>query len=290
MNNIKIQDKSPHCAKRLLADVFIHENLSVLDLEGEIWIDCIGYDGIYQVSNLGRIKGVERWRQTRHGIGYMMKEQIRRQSVSEKHSSIRIGLCKDGIVKPFVTARLVFFSFNYNVPNLAEYSVIHKDNNWKNNNLNNLKIGTQNEISKLNFDNGKLEHLKLGNPILSKYRLENAVFKNEVIVKLKCSKCFKKKNIKLFRDFRNSCKSCDIKKHTALYMKKRLDAFLNTSFETTDINTGLKVIYEKKNIEDLLKIISIGTALKYSKSKEVCYPTNRSKFRFSPFKIVILET
>ena len=30
-----------------------HQNFSLDDLEGEIWKDIQGYDGYYQVSNLG---------------------------------------------------------------------------------------------------------------------------------------------------------------------------------------------------------------------------------------------
>ena len=36
------------------------ENLSLEDIEGEIWKDIPEYDGIYQCSNLGRIKSLRR--------------------------------------------------------------------------------------------------------------------------------------------------------------------------------------------------------------------------------------
>ena len=38
----------------------IYENLSLEDMEGEIWKDVVGYEGIYQVSNLGRIKSLDK--------------------------------------------------------------------------------------------------------------------------------------------------------------------------------------------------------------------------------------
>ena len=38
----------------------VYENLSLENLEGEIWKDVIGYEGIYQVSNLGRVKSLDK--------------------------------------------------------------------------------------------------------------------------------------------------------------------------------------------------------------------------------------
>jgi len=288
MQDIKIKDQSPHCSKHVLSGVFIYENESLVDLENEEWIDCIAYDGIYQVSNLGRIKGVERWRETRPGIGYMMKEKIRKQSVSEKHSSIRCFLCKDGKVKPQMVARLVFFSFNYNIENLPEYFVMHKDNDWKNNKLENLKIGTQNEISKLTFEKGKVEHLKLGNPMLSKYKRENAILINGNISSVICKCCKKEKPIKFFRYGNNLCKKCDAnKRHFEKLNKKRVQGF---EIKETEIETGKITIYNNFNDKDLLKKVSIGTAIKYAESGEICRHKPQSKNYFKPFKLEVLKT
>ena len=38
----------------------IWKNLSLEDMEGEIWKDIEGYEGLYQVSNMGRIKSLEK--------------------------------------------------------------------------------------------------------------------------------------------------------------------------------------------------------------------------------------
>ena len=61
----KIKNKSLHLNKQFagsLSDNQLNESMkefdnyyeieSLSDLENEEWIDCIGYDGIYQVSNL----------------------------------------------------------------------------------------------------------------------------------------------------------------------------------------------------------------------------------------------
>lgn len=35
-------------------------NLSLEDIEGEVWKDIVGYEGFYQASNMGRVKSLER--------------------------------------------------------------------------------------------------------------------------------------------------------------------------------------------------------------------------------------
>ena len=36
----------------------IYKNLSLEDLPNEEWRDVVGYEGLYQVSNMGRIKSL----------------------------------------------------------------------------------------------------------------------------------------------------------------------------------------------------------------------------------------
>lgn len=37
-----------------------YQNLSLEDLPNEEWKDIVGYEGLYQVSNLGRVKSLQR--------------------------------------------------------------------------------------------------------------------------------------------------------------------------------------------------------------------------------------
>ena len=46
----------------------IWENLSLEDMEGEIWRDVVGYEGLYQVSNMGRIKSLNYGKTKKPGI------------------------------------------------------------------------------------------------------------------------------------------------------------------------------------------------------------------------------
>ena len=52
-----------------------YQNLSLMDMEGEEWKDIIGYDGIYQVSNMGRVKSLQRY----DSLGRLRKERILKQ-------------------------------------------------------------------------------------------------------------------------------------------------------------------------------------------------------------------
>ena len=69
----------------------------------EIWKDIEGYKGLYQVSNLGRVKSLNYKRTGKEKILIYTKQ---------KNGYIYIGLCKDGIVKSFRVHRLVAKIFN----------------------------------------------------------------------------------------------------------------------------------------------------------------------------------
>lgn len=87
----------------------------------EIWKDVVGYEGLYQVSNKGRVKS---------RIG------IRRTPLSANGYKI-VKLCKSGVVKFFLVHRLVANAF---LPNPNCLPIInHKDENKLNNSVENLE-------------------------------------------------------------------------------------------------------------------------------------------------------
>lgn len=43
----------------------------------EIWKDIKGFEGLYQVSNLGRVKSLRRWIDHVYNGGYWQEERIR---------------------------------------------------------------------------------------------------------------------------------------------------------------------------------------------------------------------
>ena len=46
----------------------IYKNLSLEDMEGEIWKDIEGYEGLYQISNMGRVKSLNYNKTKKPGI------------------------------------------------------------------------------------------------------------------------------------------------------------------------------------------------------------------------------
>ena len=91
----------------------------------EIWKPIKGYEGLYEVSNFGRIKSI------RFGKEKIMKLQLK------KNNYLDISLTKDGKTKRFLIHRLVAEAFIPNPDNLPE--VNHKDECKTNNNVNNLE-------------------------------------------------------------------------------------------------------------------------------------------------------
>lgn len=107
----------------------------------EIWRDINGYEGLYQVSNLGRVKSLERFIKTRknkNGMnGYIHKQESIRIPTKDYKGYLRLSLCKEGKLKPFRVHRLVAEAFIPNPNNLPQ--VNHKDENKENNCITNLE-------------------------------------------------------------------------------------------------------------------------------------------------------
>lgn len=53
-----------------------YENLSIVDMPGELWKDIPGWEGYYQISNLGRAKSVRRTISDKNGVTRPIRERI----------------------------------------------------------------------------------------------------------------------------------------------------------------------------------------------------------------------
>ena len=127
----------------------------------EIWKDIEGYESLYQVSNFGRIKSLERTIQhkTCYGGLYHVKGRILKPKI-EKDGYFRISLTKNGIKKYYRLNRLVAQAF---IPNPNNYPIVnHKDENKLNNNADNLEWCTQKyNVNYGNAINKKKEKLSI---------------------------------------------------------------------------------------------------------------------------------
>lgn len=77
----------------------IWENLDLENMNDEIWKDIPGYEGLYQASNLGRIKSISREVTLFHGGAFFTKERILSQRLSGKrplNMYLFVALFKDG--------------------------------------------------------------------------------------------------------------------------------------------------------------------------------------------------
>lgn len=102
----------------------------------EEWKDIKGYEGLYQVSNMGRIKSLERYKKNNGGSKTLIKELILKQ-VENNKGYLRVYLCKNARKRVFLVHRLVADAFIQNPNRLPE--VNHKDENKKNNRVENLE-------------------------------------------------------------------------------------------------------------------------------------------------------
>ncbi len=106
----------------------------------EIWKDIVGYEGLYQVSNFGRVKGLERVnkfysKKTNNFVERIIKEKILKQHYDGRY--MMVTLSKYGILKTYRIHKLVAENFIPNPNNLLEIN--HKDEDRKNNHVNNLE-------------------------------------------------------------------------------------------------------------------------------------------------------
>ena len=108
----------------------------------EQWRDIKGYEGLYQVSNMGRVKSLSRIRKCGSNK-YIQKERIMKQQ-DRYNGYKKVQLYKDDYVS-FYVHRLVAEKFIPNPENKPQ--VNHKDSNISNNNLNNLEWVTISENS-----------------------------------------------------------------------------------------------------------------------------------------------
>ena len=101
----------------------------------EIWKEIKGYEGLYKVSNIGRVKSLGRWVYYKNKGKRWQEEKIMKLSLNKRAYQI-VGLSKNG-VKLYQVHRLVAEAFIPNPNNLPQ--VNHKDENKENNVVKNLE-------------------------------------------------------------------------------------------------------------------------------------------------------
>jgi hypothetical protein len=111
----------------------------------EKWKDVVGYEGVYQVSTIGRVKRID--------SGKILRIAIRKDGYAT------VSLWKNNIGKSFCVHRLVALSFLENPE--GKPMVNHIDSNKSNNNISNLEWCTRCENAKHGYDFGNVRPPRL---------------------------------------------------------------------------------------------------------------------------------
>lgn len=109
----------------------------------EKWRDVSDYEGLYQVSDLGRVKSLSRKIKSRNRV-HKLKERILRQFDYDVNY-LKVALCKDTTRKYIKVHVLVAMEFLEHVPCGFKVVVDHINNIKTDNRLKNLQLTTNRE-------------------------------------------------------------------------------------------------------------------------------------------------
>lgn len=114
----------------------------------EVWKDVVGYEGLYQVSNLGRVKSLPK--KKGYGVGYTQKEKLLKIANNGAYLFVRLG--KNGTYKNLFVHRMVAQAFIPNTGNKCD--VNHKNGIKTDNRMENLEWNTRQENIIHSYKNG----------------------------------------------------------------------------------------------------------------------------------------
>ncbi len=189
-----------------------YQNLSLQDIEGEEWRDIEGFEGYYMVSNMGRVKSLERkiWMETRGCCKKKICKIIKQCTVHRNNStylSVNFTVKSLNLYKRVLVCRLVFQYF-FNPPKIIDLTkrlIRHLDKDVKNNHISNLRCVDESciidHIGKVTRSIAKIEgfegvykfyimNIKIGKKTIKEY------FKTELEAAHKYDYYIKKYNLK----------------------------------------------------------------------------------------------
>lgn len=157
--------------------------------KSEEWLDIDGYVGLYQVSNLGRVRSLDRvvkYISYGKSVSYFKKGRVLRPIAIGEYEGIQLSV--DGVKEKEYIHRLVLKTFSPS--DIWDETVNHIDGDKSNNKLNNLEWATQKE-----------------NNLHSRRVLKNGVFREVVRIDPKDTT-----KIKIYSTIREAQKDLGLKK------------------------------------------------------------------------------
>jgi hypothetical protein len=134
-----------------------YENLSVIDLPNEIWKDIKDFEGLYEVSNKGRIKSLPKIRfKSRNNETLIMKQRL------SPRGYMRVNLSSENVKTDFRVHNLVLAAFSPNPDNKPCCN--HIDGVKTNNESINLEWCTHKENTRHAIDTGLMPILFVNGP------------------------------------------------------------------------------------------------------------------------------
>jgi len=184
-----------------------YKNIKIENIDGEIWVDVFGYDGIYSVSNLGRVKSERRLVNNGQGGRWVKERMLKQAKCSDGRLSVNLSI--NNIVTSKQVSQIVWTSFNETDTPIGK-CVMHKNKIALDNRLSNLECVTWSISHSRNFQLGLLPHLEdIHTKMLgSKYNEKNGIYNGNLLIEKLCNKCFEHKPTEDFELERNTCKFC----------------------------------------------------------------------------------
>jgi hypothetical protein len=146
-------------------------------MKSEIWKPIKDYEGLYEISSLGRVKSLPKDKKSKHGSIAHLQERL--LTPSNNHGYRSIVLTNNGVHKTNNVHRLVAEAF---IPNPNNYSDInHKDENKANNSVSNLEWCTR--VYNMNY--GTCQNRKAisnGKPI-NQYSIDGVYIRSYLSIK-----------------------------------------------------------------------------------------------------------
>ena len=210
-------------------------------MENEIWRPIKDYEGLYEVSNLGRVSSLDRETIDTIGRKHYIKSRILKQG-KDNHGYLVVALTKNGKSKTVRVHRLVAEAFipnPENKPCIDHINTIRDDNRIENLRWATPKENMNNELTKDKFEGEN-------NPFYGKHRTEETKKKISEAKKGKKVGLDNPKSIKLICIYPDGTQ-------TDIMTRKELAEYLGISKMTVDKILKEGVYKAPKNFPELYK-------------------------------------